>query len=99
MGSHYTPLFSNKLFCHKKISKNHFYREKNLVDNLLRRLENYSQHLEDKVEERTILYKGEKERADTLLYQMLPKRVAEQLKKGDVSKKCPVVLFFFCFRD
>ncbi|CAK8676717.1 unnamed protein product [Clavelina lepadiformis] len=59
-----------------------FYREKNLVDSLLERLEQYSHHLEDKVEERTELYRSEKERADSLLYQMLPKPVAVKLKKG-----------------
>ena len=56
------------------------------MDSLLQRLENYSQHLEEKVEERTELYKSEKDRADSLLYQMLPKGVAEQLKKGNVRK-------------
>ena len=54
------------------------------MDSLLERLETYSQHLEEKVEERTELYIGEKERADTLLFQMLPKGVAVQLKKGNV---------------
>ncbi|CAK8676721.1 unnamed protein product [Clavelina lepadiformis] len=66
---------------HREIRK--FYREKNLVDSLLERLEQYSHHLEDKVEERTELYRSEKERADSLLYQMLPKPVAERLKKGN----------------
>ena len=61
------------------------FREKNLVDSLLQRLENYSLHLEEKVEERTELYKSEKDRADSLLYQMLPKGVADQLKRGNVS--------------
>lgn len=64
---------------------NLFSRKKNLVDSLLERLENYSQHLEDKVEERTAQFKAEKERADSLLYQMLPKQVAERLKNGSVS--------------
>lgn len=57
------------------------------MDSLLKRLEHYSLHLEEKVEERTEQYKAERERADTLLYQMLPKAVADQLKKGKVSMK------------
>jgi len=57
-----------------------------LVDSLLERLEYHSTHLEEKVEERTEQYKAEKDRADSLLYQMLPKAVAEQLKKGNVRK-------------
>lgn len=57
------------------------------MDSLLKRLEHYSLHLEEKVEERTEQYKAERERADTLLYQMLPKAVADQLKKGKVSTK------------
>uniref|UniRef100_H2YFA5 guanylate cyclase n=1 Tax=Ciona savignyi TaxID=51511 RepID=H2YFA5_CIOSA len=65
---------------HREIRK--FHKEHNLVDSLLERLEQYSQHLEDKVEERTEQYKAEKERADSLLYLMLPKPVAERLKRG-----------------
>ena len=68
------------------------FREKNLVDSLLQRLENYSLHLEEKVEERTELYKAEKDRADTLLYQMLPQGVADQLKRGNVG----IMVIFFC---
>ena len=44
------------------------------------RMEDYSCHLEDLVEERTIQYKKEKERADDLLYRMLPKCVADDMK-------------------
>uniref|UniRef100_F6WZZ7 Guanylate cyclase n=1 Tax=Ciona intestinalis TaxID=7719 RepID=F6WZZ7_CIOIN len=65
---------------HREMRK--FYKERNLVDSLLERLEQYSQHLEDKVEERTEQFKAEKERADSLLYLMLPRPVADRLKKG-----------------
>ena len=51
-----------------------------LVDSLMDRMEDYSCHLEDLVEERTIQYKKEKERADGLLYRMLPKCVADDMK-------------------
>jgi len=73
------------------------FREKNFVDSLLQRLENYSLHLEEKVEERTELYKSEKDRADSLLYQMLPKGVADQLKRGNVSHNddcLPTIVLF-----
>lgn len=63
------------------------YREKCLVDSLLHRLEQHNRNLEDKVEERTHQYKTEKDRADNLLYQMLPKVVADNLKRGNVSLK------------
>ncbi|CBY23121.1 unnamed protein product [Oikopleura dioica] len=53
-----------------------------LVDSLMDRMEDYSCHLEDLVEERTIQYKKEKERADDLLYRMLPKCVADDMKNG-----------------
>ncbi|XP_076801487.1 atrial natriuretic peptide receptor 1-like isoform X2 [Clavelina lepadiformis] len=80
---------------HREIRK--FYHEKNLVDSLLERLEQYSHHLEDKVEERTELYRREKERADSLLYQMLPKPVAERLKKGNtvIPESFESVTIFF----
>ena len=55
------------------------------MDSLLKRLEHYSSHLEEKVEERTEQYKAERERADMLLYQMLPQAVADQLKRGKVN--------------
>ena len=53
-----------------------------LVESLLDRMEDYSCHLEDLVEERTIQYKKEKERADGLLYRMLPKCIADDMKAG-----------------
>ena len=57
----------------------------NFADYLLRRLEQYNQSLQSRVEEQTELYNMEKERGDELLYQMLPKQVAEDLKKGKVK--------------
>ena len=56
-----------------------------LVDSLMDRMEDYSCHLEDLVEERTIQYKKEKERADGLLYRMLPKCVADDMKFGKID--------------
>jgi len=37
------------------------------------------------VEEKTQQYKSEKERSDSLLYQMLPKSVANRLKRNTVQ--------------
>jgi len=44
----------------------------NLVENLLHRMEQYAINLEGLVEERTAAYMEEKQKADDLLYQMLP---------------------------
>jgi len=58
----------------------------NLVDDLLSRMEQYANDLESLVEERTSDYLKQKERAETLLYMMLPKSVAEQLMQGQTVK-------------
>jgi len=42
------------------------------VENLLQRMEQYALNLEGLVAERTAAYLEEKEKADELLYQMLP---------------------------
>ncbi|KAK1154732.1 atrial natriuretic peptide receptor 1-like [Acipenser oxyrinchus oxyrinchus] len=55
----------------------------NILDNLLSRMEQYANNLEELVEERTHAYLEEKRRAEALLYQILPHSVAEQLKKGE----------------
>ncbi|XP_033976108.1 atrial natriuretic peptide receptor 1-like [Trematomus bernacchii] len=54
----------------------------NILDNLLSRMEQYANNLEELVEERTQAYHEEKRKAETLLYQILPHSVAEQLKRG-----------------
>ncbi|XP_062302021.1 atrial natriuretic peptide receptor 1 [Osmerus eperlanus] len=55
----------------------------NILDNLLSRMEQYANNLEEQVEERTQAYHEEKRKAEALLYQILPHSVAEQLKKGE----------------
>lgn len=55
-----------------------------MIDSLIQRLQKYSDFLEEKVEEKTEQYKAEKERSDSLLYQMLPKSVANRLKHNTV---------------
>uniref|UniRef100_A0A8C2F5Q5 Guanylate cyclase n=1 Tax=Cyprinus carpio TaxID=7962 RepID=A0A8C2F5Q5_CYPCA len=56
----------------------------NILDNLLSRMEQYANNLEELVEERTQAYHEEKRKAEALLYQILPHSVAEQLKRGEM---------------
>lgn len=54
----------------------------NLVDNLLKRMEQYANNLEGLVEERTRDYLEEKKKVEDLLHQLLPPSVADQLISG-----------------
>uniref|UniRef100_A0A915B3Z3 Guanylate cyclase n=1 Tax=Parascaris univalens TaxID=6257 RepID=A0A915B3Z3_PARUN len=54
----------------------------NLVDNLLKRMEQYANNLEGLVEERTQEYFAEKKKVEDLLHQLLPPSVADQLISG-----------------
>ncbi|GBL84777.1 Atrial natriuretic peptide receptor 1 [Araneus ventricosus] len=56
--------------------------EVNIMDNLLMRMEQYAHNLESLVEQRTAAFMEEKKKSEELLYQVLPKSVAEQLKRG-----------------
>ncbi|KFM63400.1 Atrial natriuretic peptide receptor 2, partial [Stegodyphus mimosarum] len=56
--------------------------EVNIMDNLLSRMEQYANNLESLVEQRTAAFMEEKKKSEELLYQVLPKSVAEQLKRG-----------------
>uniref|UniRef100_A0A674MJQ1 Guanylate cyclase n=1 Tax=Takifugu rubripes TaxID=31033 RepID=A0A674MJQ1_TAKRU len=62
-----------------------FHREgsTSILNNLLSRMEQYANNLENLVEERTQAYLEEKRKAENLLYQILPHSVAEQLKRGE----------------
>lgn len=55
---------------------------KNFLDNLLNRMEQYSQNLERIVEEKTQNVIEEKQKTEELLYQLLPRFIAEELKRG-----------------
>ncbi|XP_068778711.1 atrial natriuretic peptide receptor 1 isoform X1 [Struthio camelus] len=68
-----------------KVQIRKFNRESggNILDNLLSRMEQYANNLEELVEERTQAYLEEKRKAEALLYQILPHSVAEQLKRGE----------------
>ncbi|KAL3857439.1 hypothetical protein ACJMK2_012110 [Sinanodonta woodiana] len=58
-------------------------RKTNIMDNMIQMLEAYSNNLEHLVAERTEELAHEKRKTDTLLFQMLPPSVAEQLKRGE----------------
>ncbi|KAF5284737.1 hypothetical protein FQA39_LY04462 [Lamprigera yunnana] len=62
---------------------NREYDSGNILDNLLSRMEQYANNLESLVEERTADYLEEKRKCEELLYQLLPKTVANQLIGGE----------------
>jgi hypothetical protein len=49
------------------------YSSSNVVDNLIRRLENYAQNLENEVHEQTLSFLEEKRKWENLLHEVLPK--------------------------
>ncbi|XP_026645152.1 retinal guanylyl cyclase 2 [Microtus ochrogaster] len=57
-------------------------KKTNIIDSMLRMLEQYSSNLEDLIRERTEELEIEKQKTEKLLTQMLPLSVAESLKKG-----------------
>ncbi|KAL5020120.1 hypothetical protein ScPMuIL_003012 [Solemya velum] len=56
--------------------------EGNFFDSLIRRMEQYANNLEGLVNEKTQAFLEEKRKAEVLLYHILPKSVADQLKNG-----------------
>uniref|UniRef100_A0AAY4C6A0 Guanylate cyclase n=1 Tax=Denticeps clupeoides TaxID=299321 RepID=A0AAY4C6A0_9TELE len=68
--------------CLGKIFSNlHNGANESYMDNLIRRLQMYSRNLEHLVEERTALYKAERDRADLLNFMLLPGPVVRSLKE------------------
>ncbi|KAM4722836.1 guanylyl cyclase C [Rhinophrynus dorsalis] len=65
----------------KIFSNFHNQTNENYMDTLIRRLQLYSKNLEHLVEERTQLYKAERDRADHLNYMLLPGPVVKSLKE------------------
>uniref|UniRef100_A0A3B3RT21 Guanylate cyclase n=1 Tax=Paramormyrops kingsleyae TaxID=1676925 RepID=A0A3B3RT21_9TELE len=57
-------------------------KKTNIIDSMLRMLEQYSSNLEDLIRERTEELEVEKHRTEKLLAEMLPPSVAEALKTG-----------------
>ncbi|WAR31870.1 ANPRA-like protein, partial [Mya arenaria] len=83
----YTSLDVKK--CFKSTTK--YYRDvkpsQNVLDVLLKRMEQYANNLEGLVEERTQALLEEKKKSEELLYQVLPRSVANQLRIG--NPVCP----------
>lgn len=73
------PKFSECLKLLKQMNKG---KEINIMDTMITMMEKYTDHLEDIVAERTAELAAEKAKTDELLYRMLPKTVAEELKRG-----------------
>eukprot|EP00058_Branchiostoma_floridae_P020614 XP_002606104.1 hypothetical protein BRAFLDRAFT_88014 [Branchiostoma floridae] len=76
-----------------------YYRstKSNIFDNMMNIMEKYANNLEELVEERTHQLVEEKKKTDALLYSMLPKTVADQLKRGkrvDPESFDMVTIFF-----
>ncbi|CAJ1075834.1 heat-stable enterotoxin receptor [Xyrichtys novacula] len=65
----------------KIFSNLHNQASETYMDNLIRRLQMYSRTLERLVEERTSLYKAERDRADRLNFMLLPGPVVRSLKE------------------
>uniref|UniRef100_A0A8C7FWX6 Guanylate cyclase n=1 Tax=Oncorhynchus kisutch TaxID=8019 RepID=A0A8C7FWX6_ONCKI len=65
----------------KIFSNLHNQANESYMDNLIRRLQMYSKNLEHLVEERTSLYKAERDRADRLNFLLLPAPVVRSLKE------------------
>ncbi|XP_039766609.1 heat-stable enterotoxin receptor [Ornithorhynchus anatinus] len=59
----------------------HSQNSESYMDTLIRRLQLYSRNLEHLVEERTELYKAERDRADRLNFMLLPRLVVKSLKE------------------
>ncbi|EMP31872.1 heat-stable enterotoxin receptor [Chelonia mydas] len=65
----------------KIFSNYHSQTNESYMDTLIRRLQLYSRNLEHLVEERTELYKAERDRADRLNFMLLPRPVVKSLKE------------------
>lgn len=66
----------------KKTRRGHHLEGSNLMDNLLQRMERYTDNLESLVEQKTAELMEEKKRSEELLYEMLPRFVVDQLRYG-----------------
>ncbi|XP_077501085.1 atrial natriuretic peptide receptor 1-like [Amblyomma americanum] len=71
----------------------------NLLDNLLQRMEQYANNLEQLVGEKTAALVEEKRKSDELLYEVLPRSVAEQLKRGEYVQPEAFECATICFSD
>ncbi|XP_071757142.2 retinal guanylyl cyclase 1 [Centroberyx gerrardi] len=77
------PSFEEIFKQFKSITKG---KKTNIIDSMLRMLEQYSSNLEDLIRERTEELEVERHKTDNLVAQMLPKSVAQSLKTGKPVK-------------
>ncbi|KAK0137612.1 Retinal guanylyl cyclase 2 [Merluccius polli] len=77
------PTFEEILTQFKSITKG---KKTNIIDSMLRMLEQYSSNLEDLIRERTEELEVERQKTDNLVAQMLPRSVAQALKTGKPVK-------------
>uniref|UniRef100_A0A7N8YFX1 Guanylate cyclase n=1 Tax=Mastacembelus armatus TaxID=205130 RepID=A0A7N8YFX1_9TELE len=77
------PTFEEIFKQFKSITKG---KKTNIIDSMLRMLEQYSSNLEDLIRERTEELEIERQKTDNLVAQMLPKSVAQALKTGKPVK-------------
>uniref|UniRef100_A0A8D2J1P5 Guanylate cyclase n=1 Tax=Varanus komodoensis TaxID=61221 RepID=A0A8D2J1P5_VARKO len=73
------PTFDEILERFKTINRG---KRTNIIDSMLKMLEQYSSNLEELIRERTEELETEKQKTEKLLTQMLPRSVAEALKSG-----------------
>ncbi|XP_064471439.1 atrial natriuretic peptide receptor 1-like isoform X2 [Ornithodoros turicata] len=77
----YRPSFAQIKVMMRVINRG-YHGEVNIMDNIMARMEQYANELEVLVEQRTAAFLEEKRKSEELLYQVLPRSVAEQLKRG-----------------
>ncbi|XP_064185023.1 retinal guanylyl cyclase 2-like [Anguilla rostrata] len=77
------PTFEEIFSQFKNVNKG---KKTNIIDSMLRMLEQYSSNLEDLIRERTEELEVERQKTDKLLAQMLPRSVAHALKTGKPVK-------------
>uniref|UniRef100_A0A3Q3K9V4 Guanylate cyclase n=1 Tax=Monopterus albus TaxID=43700 RepID=A0A3Q3K9V4_MONAL len=77
------PTFEEIFKWFKSITKG---KKTNIIDSMLRMLEQYSSNLEDLIRERTEELEVERQKTDNLVAQMLPRSVAQALKTGKPVK-------------
>ena len=73
------PTFAN---IKKRLIRLNGGKTKNAIESMVDRMETHTQYLEEVVEQRSLEMVTEKVRAEHLLNELLPKSVAEQLKRG-----------------